>query len=132
MIGTREPEIYGEENYLEICENIREFCKKNKVSATIFQSNHEGEIIDTIQDSSLKFDGIVINPGALTHYSYGIYDALLMLNIPIVEVHITNIYQREKFRHNSVIAGACIGQICGFGVTGYKMAIDYIQNINFK
>lgn len=90
------------------------------------QSNSEGDIIDYIHYALGKYDAIVINPGAYTHYSYAIFDALKAVNLPTVEVHISNIHKREEFRHKSVTAPACIGQICGLGFMGYSLAMDYL------
>ncbi|WP_010232850.1 type II 3-dehydroquinate dehydratase [Clostridium arbusti] len=123
FLGIREKNIYGTKNYENLCSYIKDESKKLEVDVDILQSNIEGEIIGYIQDAYEKYDGIVINPGAYTHYSIAIYDALKSVSIKTVEVHISNIHSREEFRRKSVTAPACIGQICGFGFYGYIMAI---------
>lgn len=124
MLGVREKHIYGSGTYEDLCSYIRKEAENLNVEVEIFQSNHEGAIIDEIHKAYQKFDGIVINPGAYTHYSYAIYDALKCVDIKAVEVHISNIHEREDFRKVSVIKGACINQISGFGFDGYKMALE--------
>ena len=128
MLGKREPHIYGNAT-LEDLENLIKDTFKDKIYIEFFQSNHEGDIIDRLHESNDTFDGVVINPGAFTHYSYAIYDAIKSININCVEVHISNIHQRqEEFRKKSVTAGARIGQISGFGFYGYILAINAIIN----
>lgn len=127
MLGVREPGIYGEDNYDTLCAMINEKAAQLGVQVEIFQSNHEGAIIDKLQAAYGNVDGIVINPGALTHYSYALHDALKSANIPAVEVHISNIHKREEFRHKSVTAPACIGQICGLGLFGYLLALEAVN-----
>ena len=123
MLGNREPHIYGNATLDDLISFIKDTFREN------FQSNHEGEIIDKLHEANDTFDGIVINPGAFTHYSYAIYDAIKSININCVEVHISNIHKRqEEFRKNSVTAGACIGQISGFGFYGYILAINALVN----
>lgn len=126
MLGYREPEIYGSETYQDLETLIEEYATNLGSEAIVMQSNSEGEIIDFIHHSISSCDAIIINPGAYTHYSYSIYDALLSVNKPVIEVHISNIHKRDEFRHKSVIAPACIGQICGLGFNGYLFAIDYL------
>lgn len=126
MLGVREPEVYGEKTYADLENYIEEYCRKKGAEATVLQSNGEGELIDFIHHSQGNFDGIVINPGAYTHYSYAIRDALSSVEVPAVEVHISNIHKREEFRHTSVTASSCIGQITGLGFKGYLLAIDYL------
>lgn len=126
MLGVREPQIYGEKTYSDLENYIEEYCKEKGIDVTVLQSNGEGELIDFIHHSQGNFDGIVINPGAYTHYSYAIRDALASIELPAVEVHISNIYKREEFRHTSVTAPSCIGQISGLGFKGYLLAIDYL------
>ena len=123
MLGIREKDIYGSMNYQALCEVVNKKAEELDIDLTIYQSNIEGEIINTIQDAFEKYDGIIINPAAYTHYSIAIYDALKAVNIPTVEVHISNIHQREEFRKRSVTAPACIGQIAGFGVDSYVLAL---------
>ncbi|KYH29534.1 type II 3-dehydroquinate dehydratase [Clostridium colicanis] len=127
MLGIREKHIYGTTAYDDMCRYIKE-KSENLADVEIVQSNIEGEIINYIQWAYGKYDGIVINPGAYTHYSIAIYDALMAVQIPTVEVHISNIHKREEFRHKSVTAAACIGQISGFGIYGYIMAIMALIN----
>lgn len=129
FLGIREKSIYGVEDYDYLCKLINDEAEKNKIEVSILQSNIEGEIINFIQQAYLdSVDGIIINPGAYTHYSYAIFDALKSVNIPAVEVHISNIHSREEFRHKSITAGACQGIIGGFGLYGYIMAINYFIN----
>lgn len=109
-----------------MCKYLNEKAKELNIELDMVQSNIEGEIINFIQDAYGKYDGIIINPGAYTHYSIAIYDAILSVNIKTIEVHISNIHKREEFRRKSVIAPACIGQICGFGIFGYVMAMEAI------
>ena len=123
MLGKREPEIYGRETLEDICDYIKEYAAKNGAETDFFQSNHEGEIIDKIHAAPQNYDAVVINPGAYTHYSYAIADALSSVTVPKIEVHLSNIHKREEFRKKSVTAPSCTGQIAGFGKTGYIMAI---------
>jgi len=126
MLGIREKNIYGSESFDNMCKYLNEKAKELNIELDMVQSNIEGEIINFIQDAYGKYDGIIINPGAYTHYSIAIYDAILSVNIKTIEVHISNIHKREEFRRKSVIAPACIGQICGFGIFGYVMAMEAI------
>ena len=130
MLGRREPDIYGKEDYAALCARIYEHAQSRGVAVECFQSNHEGAIIDAIQEADTAFDGIVINPGAYTHYSYAIHDALKAVSIPAVEVHMSDIQKREEFRHLSVTAPACIAQIRGHGFESYTMAIDMLAKLN--
>ena len=126
FVGIREKGIYGTESYEDICKRLTDYANAKGIDLEIWQSNHEGAIIDKIQsiyNTSTK--GVVINPGAYTHYSYAIHDAIAGCDIPFVEVHLSNIHKREEFRSKSVTAAACKGQICGFGPYGYKMALKY-------
>jgi 3-dehydroquinate dehydratase II len=126
FVGKREPEIYGSENFEDkLGEWKAEFPQ---IELVYFQSNHEGEIIDCIQKAySEPFDGLIINGGAFSHYSYAIFDALRILTIPIIEVHLSNIFKRESFRHHSVLSAACMGMISGFGMKSYVLALEYFQ-----
>ncbi|MDT8716376.1 type II 3-dehydroquinate dehydratase [Clostridium sp. 19966] len=124
FIGIREKSIYGNKDYSYLCKIINEEAEKNNIDVSIKQSNIEGEIINFIQEAYDNYDGIIINPGAYTHYSYAIYDALKSVNIPIIEVHISNIHSRDEFRKKSVTAAAAVGIISGFGLNGYLMAIN--------
>ena len=130
MLGVREKNIYGTRNYEDVCNYVKEEGKKINHEILMVQSNSEGEIIDFIQKAYFeKYEGIIINPGAYTHYSYAIHDALKGFDIPAVEVHLSNIHTREEFRRKSVTAPACIGQIAGFGEYGYIMAMDALAII---
>ncbi|MDD6023221.1 MAG: type II 3-dehydroquinate dehydratase [Oscillospiraceae bacterium] len=126
LLGIREPGIYGGGTYDALVSRIESAARGMGVEVECFQSNHEGEIIDRIHAAMGVFDGIIINPGAYTHYSYAILDALKAVNLPTVEVHISNIHKREEFRHTSVTAAACDGQICGLGFYGYTAALVYL------
>ena len=130
LLGLREPAIYGNRNYEALLSLIRSACEAEGIDVDFFQSNHEGAIIDAIQEADTAFDGIVINPGAYTHYSYAIHDALKAVSIPAVEVHMSDIQKREEFRHLSVTAPACIAQIRGHGFESYTMAIDMLAKLN--
>lgn len=128
MVGVREKGIYGTKSFNDICDYIKEEGKKRGHDLSLFQSNCEGAIIDKLQQAYYeKFDGIIINPGAYTHYSYAIHDAIKGIQIPTVEVHLSNIHTREEFRHKSVTAPACIGQMCGFGEKGYLLAMIALE-----
>lgn len=129
MVGTREKNIYREESSESIKFQINEYASKMGYSCDTFQSNWEGAIIDKIQEAKDKYNGVIINAGALTHYSYAIRDAISSVNLPFVEVHMSNIYSREEFRHKSVLAPVCAGQICGFGKIGYFLAIDALKEL---
>lgn len=127
MVGIREKGIYGTRDFNDICDYIKKEGQKRNIDIDLYQSNIEGEIINEIHKAYYdKYDGIIINPGAFTHYSYAIFDAIKAVNINTVEVHLSNIHAREEFRHKSVIAPACIGQICGFKEFGYVMAMEAI------
>ena len=125
--GIREKGVYGTLTFDEINEEIRKKADELDFEVEIFQSNHEGAIIDKIQECYGSKDGIIINPGAYTHYSYALHDAIKGNEIPTVEVHLSNVHQREAFRHVSVTAPACIGQLCGFGAFGYVMAMEALE-----
>lgn len=124
LLGERETSLYGSMSYDNLILKISEEAQKRGVLAEFFQSNHEGEIVDKIQQKRKEIDGIIINPGALTHYSIAIRDALSAVNIRTIEVHMSNIYAREEFRHHSVTAPVCWGQISGLGWIGYILAMD--------
>ncbi|MGL4451763.1 MAG: type II 3-dehydroquinate dehydratase [Sarcina sp.] len=129
LLGIREKQIYGSKDFNDVVSIIKEEGAKLGHEIVDFQSNIEGEIINEIHSAYFdKFDGIIINPGAYTHYSIAIYDALKGVDIPTVEVHLSNIHKREEFRHKSVTAPACIGQICGFGDFGYILGIKALEN----
>jgi 3-dehydroquinate dehydratase-2 len=129
LLGTREISIYGTFTLQEVNKALTELAEKEKVEITIFQSNYEGEIIDIIQKAEQEANAIVINPGAYTHYSIAIRDAIAGVGLPTVEVHLSNIYAREGFRHNSVIAPVAIGQISGFGIDSYLLGLRAVIEI---
>lgn len=126
MLGIREPEIYGKATYNDLCGMIYEHCEKKGIEADLFQSNHEGDIVDEIQEAYGEYDGIVINPAAYTHTSVAILDALKSVGIPAVEVHISDVSKREDFRQISFVRLYCEKTICGHGFDGYIEAIDYL------
>jgi 3-dehydroquinate dehydratase-2 len=126
MLGVREPGIYGGSTLRDLTELLRAHAEEKGVFLAHFQSNHEGALIDEIQEAHGKYDGIVINPGAYTHYSYAIYDALKAIDVPAVEVHISDITSREEFRKISVTAPACVAQVFGEGFPGYVRAMDIL------
>lgn len=128
LLGSREQLIYGYNSLDDINISIKHLAKELLVSVDIFQSNHEGSLIDTIQSSINEYNGIVINPGGYTHTSIAIRDAIKAINLPAIEVHLTNIYSREDFRHKSYITPVCIGQICGFGADSYLLGLRAIVN----
>lgn len=125
MLGIREPDHYGNESYKDLCEKIKAYCDKMGVTPVIEQSNHEGDLVDIIQKAYFDHaDGIVINPGAYTHTSIALLDAVKSVSLPCVEVHISDVSSREDFRQVSYIRSACIKTISGHGTDGYLMAID--------
>ena len=124
MLGIREPSVYGNETYKDLCDMIDSYCVKTGIEVKIFQSNHEGAIVDEIQNALNVFDGIVINPAAYTHTSVAILDALKAVSIPTVEVHISDVSKREDFRQISYVRQACVKTIVGHGFNGYIEAID--------
>lgn len=125
LLGIREPHIYGSHTLQEIQNDL--ILKYPEVTFTFFQSNHEGAIVDALQSTIGKqFDGVVINGGAFSHYSYAIRDAISLLSIPTVEVHISNIHLREEFRRHSVTAAPCVAQLSGFGANGYSVAVEML------
>ena len=129
LLGVREKEKYGELTLEYIEKNCKEFANKNDIDLSLFQSNIEGEIVEIIQKSRNEQHGLVINAGGYTHTSVAIHDALKILTIPIIELHITNIYNREEFRHKSLISNIAKGIICGFGSDGYIMALQSMKKI---
>ncbi len=127
LLGEREKNHYGSFTLKEIEKNCKDYSSKNDIKLSFFQSNIEGEIVDKIQASRNNFDGLIINAGGYTHTSVAIHDALKILKIPIIELHISNIYNREEFRHKSLISKVAKGVICGFGINGYIMSLDAIN-----
>ena len=128
MLGIREPEIYGRTTYADLCKIIKDHAKRIGASVELYQSNHEGDLVDVIQKAYGKIDGIVINPGAYTHTSVAILDALKAVGIPAVEVHISAVDKREEFRKVSFVRLACIATITGHGIEGYLEAMDLLRD----
>lgn len=126
MLGIREPEIYGTKSYDELCHMIKKYCMENGADVDFFQSNHEGEIVDRIQQAYNKTDGIIINPAAFTHTSIAIPDAIKAVGIPTIEVHISDVDNREEFRKINYIRSVCIHSISGHSFDGYIEAADFI------
>ena len=129
LLGLREPEVYGHTTLETINSTLVEQGGNKDVSIETFQSNHEGAIVDKIQSSAPAIDGLIINPAAFTHTSVAIRDALLMLSVPIIEVHLSNIHKREKFRHHSYMSDITTGQIVGLGADGYYLALRAMVNL---
>ncbi|MDR1195311.1 MAG: type II 3-dehydroquinate dehydratase [Endomicrobium sp.] len=129
MLGIREPGVYGSITLSDIEKELSSLAAELKIEIEFFQSNHEGEIVDKIQQSFGKISAIIINPAAYTHTSVAIRDALSAISVPAVEVHISNVYAREDFRHNSFTAAVCIAQIAGFGLDGYLYALKHLEKI---
>ncbi len=130
MLGIREPNHYGRETYADLCDKIKRYCDERNIEVSLYQSNHEGDLVDEIQKAYGNFDGIVINPGAYTHTSIAILDALKAVEIPTVEVHISKVEEREDFRQISYIRLACKKTITGHGTDGYLEAIDFLSEGN--
>lgn len=129
LTGFREPELYGRKPLSELDEEITNAAKRLEMEVRILQSNSEGVLIDTIQEHRRWANGIVINPGALTHYSYALRDALSSIRVPVVEVHLSNVHAREEFRRHSVVAPITVGQVVGFGGFGYILALEALKNL---
>lgn len=129
MLGTREPDIYGHQTLEEINAALKAQADGLGLHIETFQSNHEGDIVDKIQQAHDSFHGIIINPAAYTHTSIAIRDALSLLNIPVVEIHLSNIYKRESFRRTSLISAIVTAQISGFGSHGYMLALDGLAQV---
>ena len=128
MLGIREPEIYGTKTYRDLEDYIRRICSDHDITCEIYQSNHEGVIVDMIQSSLGQVDGIIINPAAYTHTSVAILDALKAVALPAVEVHLSAVSEREVFRHISYAGMACEKTFAGYGFDGYRMAIEYLTD----
>lgn len=129
LIGIRERGVYGDETAESIQSQILENAGRLGYECEIYQSNHEGDLIDKIHAARENFNGVIINAGALTHYSYALRDAIASVRLPFVEVHMSNIYAREEFRHKSVIAPVCAGQIAGFGKNSYFLALAALRDL---
>ena len=132
MLGMREPDVYGRETLEDINKYVKEQLAAYDCCADFFQSNIEGEIVNQIHLANGKYDGVVINPGAFTHYSIAIRDAIASVSVPFAEIHISNVYKREEFRHKSVTAPVCRGQVAGFGKAGYVLAALGLLNADLK
>jgi 3-dehydroquinate dehydratase II len=133
LLGTREPGIYGGETLKDVEEKVTILGGNLGWEIFCYQSNHEGDLIDQIHEAFFQgYSGIIINPGAFTHYSYGIRDAIAGINIPVIEIHISNIHARESFRHVSVTAPVTAGQIIGFGVKGYELALIALDHLSLE
>ncbi|MGB5950402.1 MAG: type II 3-dehydroquinate dehydratase [Parvibaculum sp.] len=126
LLGQREPHIYGTTTLADIEAMVAKHAKARSASVTCRQSNHEGELVDWIHEARTKGSGVILNAGAYTHTSIALHDALATLDIPVIEVHISNVYKRESFRHHSYISPVAKGVICGLGVQGYTLALDAI------
>lgn len=129
LTGMREPGIYGSESYEAICDSVRVRARELGMEADCSQSNSEGGLIDRLHAAIGVYDGIVLNAGAYTHYSYALRDAISAIRLPVVEVHMSNIHAREEFRHTSVIAPVCRGQIAGFGSMSYLLALQALEGL---
>ncbi|MFC4404237.1 type II 3-dehydroquinate dehydratase [Gracilibacillus xinjiangensis] len=124
-LGKREPDIYGHETVEDIVRMVEKTLSGNNYSLIAKQSNHEGQLIDWIHEADDVVDGIIFNPGAYTHTSIALRDAISSINVPVIEVHISNVHAREEFRHHSLLAPVCLGQIVGLGIHGYQLAANY-------
>ena len=129
LLGTREPEVYGKTTLAQIEQSCRDFGSKHGLEIQFLQSNHEGQLIDWIQDAGRKSHGILINPGAYTHTSIALRDAVAAIALPVIEVHISNIFAREGFRRRSHIAPVAKASLCGFGIHGYALAIEGLARL---
>lgn len=129
LLGTREPEVYGTETLAEVDERIRRHAASRGVEVEIFQSNHEGELIDRLHAARDRVQGVVINPGGYTHTSVALRDAIAAIGLPVIEVHLSNIHAREPFRRRSLTAETCVGVISGLGPVGYLLAIDALIHL---
>ena len=130
MMGIREPDIYGRTTYADLCKTIRDHADKRSIEVEIYQSNHEGDLVDKIQSCYQTVDGIVINPAAYTHTSVALLDAVKAIGVPTVEVHISDVSKREDFRQISYIQAACIKTIAGHGIQGYLEAMDTLLELH--
>ncbi len=128
-LGVREPGVYGSETLVDLETRLLTRGEHEGIEVTCFQSNHEGDLIDAIHEADGQYNGIIINPGAFTHYSYAIRDAIVSVSIPTIEVHISNVHAREDFRHTSVTAAVTAGQIVGLGIQGYELAMLALKNL---
>lgn len=129
LLGTREPEIYGSTTLADIVDAVKNAAAEKGIEVTALQSDEEGVLVNAIGEARKWADGIIINPAAYTHTSVALHDAIKASGLPAVEVHISNVYAREGYRHESLTAGVCVGQICGFGLKGYLLALDALASL---
>lgn len=129
LLGLREPEVYGSQTLDEINQHLQAYAGEQGIRLRTVQSNHEGALIDALQDAMTWADGVVFNPGAYTHTSYALRDAIAALDVPVVEVHMSNVHAREVFRHRSLLAPVCLGQVVGFGWRSYLLGIQALQGL---
>lgn len=127
LLGQREPSVYGNTGLDVLVNMLKKYGEELGILVDHVQTNSEGELIDKLHGAIGRYEGIILNPGAYTHYSYAIRDAVASIDVPVLEVHISNIYAREEFRSRSVIAPVCVGQISGLGIYGYQLALDYFR-----
>jgi len=127
MLGKREPEIYGNQSLEEINVDLAHYAAEKGIDLTFAQSNHEGALIDQLQEAVGQFDGVIFNPGGYTHTSVALRDAISSIPVPVIEVHLSNVFAREDFRHFSYLSGVCLGKITGFGENSYKLAIEAFE-----
>ena len=127
LVGIREKGVYGEETAADVEREVVDYAESLGFSCDVFQSNHEGDLVDKIQAARTEYDGVILNAGALTHYSYALRDAIAAVSVPFVETHMSNIYAREEFRHKSVISPVCAGQISGFGKYSYFLGLEALK-----
>ncbi len=127
LVGIREKGVYGEETAADVEREVVEYAESLGFSCDVYQSNHEGDLVDKIQAARTEYDGVVLNAGALTHYSYALRDAIAAVSVPFIETHMSNIYAREEFRHKSVISPVCAGQISGFGKHSYFLGLEALK-----
>jgi 3-dehydroquinate dehydratase-2 len=132
LLGTREPEIYGAQTLADINAHLQSIASEVGVKLTAFQSNHEGEIVEAIHQARTQYDAIIINPAAFTHTSVAIRDAVAGVDIPFVEVHLSNVHQREAFRHHSYFSDLAVGVVCGLGAYGYEAALRFLVQKSLK
>ena len=129
LLGEREPGIYGDTNFEAVNARLVQYAQSLGMEAEVFQSNHEGALIDKLHEARTEFAGVVLNAGAYTHYSYAIADAIKAIRIPVIEVHISNVFARDQFRSHSVIAPVCAGSISGFGILSYELGIRALEDM---